>query len=126
MIERIFIMGKVIILTPENGSYKAEAAEVENKDFLSFLYEKIDCRTVDVVATKKGDIWVDDEGLFVGGNLINSFTVENRELQLAGNLVVTLGVDEEGNTLLFKDDDEGLIGEWLDIAKNAKTTHIVK
>jgi hypothetical protein len=126
MIERIFIMGKVIILTPENGSYKAEVAEVEDKDFLSFLYEKIDCRTVDVVATKKGDIWVDDEGLFVGGNHINSFTVEDRELQLAGNLVVTKGADDKGNTLFFTDDDKELISEWLDIAKGAKTTHIVK
>jgi len=119
-------MGKVIILTPENGSYKAEVAEVEDKDFLSFLYEKIDCRTVDVVATKKGDIWVDDEGLFVGGNHINSFTVEDRELQLAGNLVVTKGADDKGNTLFFTDDDKELISEWLDIAKGAKTTHIVK
>ena len=66
------------------------------------------CRYVDVVnielAGQPVTVWVDDEGLMLNtdsGNVLGFLVTDDhgREYPLAGNLVLTGGVDDDGNSL---------------------------
>ncbi len=79
---------------------------VNRKDTVSDYkdyYKLIDCNTFDVVrVTWKGQeisIFVDDEGLLKCGTLGRDVKHDNGTIELFGNLVVTGGTDDEGETL---------------------------
>lgn len=81
-------------------------APSKEEDDLDFFYREIGCRTIDVVQFNGLDIFVDDEGLLVSGNVVIEY-YDNGEpiVILAGNLVITNGIDTIGRTVWFSDDD---------------------
>ena len=80
--------------------------EVPKGDNLEFLYEQIGCRMIDVVAFDGFDVFCNDEGLLESGNVVAEYIVDGEPIAtLAGNLVVTKGVDSEGATVWFEDED---------------------
>ena len=84
------------------------------KDQLESIYNLLGCRNIDIVRTTKGDIYIDDEGLYVEYNPVISFTIDNKSLplRLAGTLLFSNGVDDEGETI------------WYDKSKVADLTKI--
>ncbi len=89
------------------------------KDNLKFLYENIECSTIDAVRMKDWDMWVDDEGLFVSGSVIHDF---GEDVKIAGNVVLSKGIDDEGETVWFdKDDDAELIEKAFTRLREAKS-----
>lgn len=75
---------------------------------LQTFYAQIDCNYVDVVRVTIGgedvSIWVDDEGLLKSTDtgVVLGFLVtddEGREYPLAGNLILTGSVDDNGDSL---------------------------
>lgn len=94
-------------------SYKAEymtrSVEVVDapiKDNLDFFYKNIGCDMIDCVYFDGFDVWVDDEGLLKSDNLVFEYTHKGFSVPLAGNLVITKGVDSQGATLFFEDDED--------------------
>lgn len=86
---------RVIVLTIDMVVYEDEIATY--KDY----YKHLECDTFDVVMVEyKGErlsIYVDDEGMLKSGNLGRD--VQGCPQPLFGNLVITGGVDVEGETL---------------------------
>jgi hypothetical protein len=80
---------------------------VSTETFLTTAYKEIDCGIVDLVSADGCDIWVDDEGLLTSGKLIIEWAINGKKLSspLAGNLLITKGVDDEGNTLFYDEGD---------------------
>ncbi len=89
----------------KSGAFSQSIGQrVVEGSFLEFCYKEIECQTVEVVEVFKGvDFWVDEEGLMWSGNPIVSYRFFRT---LAGNIVITKGIDQEGNTLLFDPEDD--------------------
>jgi len=70
---------------------------------LERIYALLECRTIDIVCTPKGDIYIDDEGLLVEYNPVISFSLDenSQNFNLAGILLFSNGTDAEGNTIWF-------------------------
>jgi len=94
----------------------------EGQSQLERIYELIGCRTVDVVHSKLGDIWIDDEGLFVTDSPVISFTENNKSLplRLAGNLLFSKGADDKGETLWFNQNEVSDLIKIKDIEQALK------
>lgn len=99
-----------VLVTPSiNKDERSISLEIEyidmskSKDQLEHIYKLLECRTIDIVSTTKGDIYIDDEGLFVENNPIISFTLDSQSLplQLAGTLLFSNGSNGKGDTLWF-------------------------
>ena len=106
-------MQKAIVMTTRvdlNRVHRnVEVVDAPNGDNLEFFYKHIGCHIVDVAYSPCGDMFVDDEGLLKSD--IPVFTYQEG-LDLAGNIVVTAGVDDGGKTLWFDDVDK--INEVID------------
>ena len=74
-----------------------DAPEKEG-DNLDFYYNHLNCHTIDVVYTDEGDFFVDDNGLLTSDNPVFDY---GNGVVIAGNILVTKGVDSEGRTLFF-------------------------
>ena len=107
--KNILLVAKV----SKEGVTVQEVLREKGEAFLKIFYREIGCTNVDVVRADNGNIWVDDEGLYLAGNCGFEYDFgEGGVAQLFGNLVITKGVDGEGETILFSEDDRGLIEEW--------------
>lgn len=66
---------------------------------LSEIQDLIGTDTVTVVSLKNNiDMWVDGEGLLKSGNFVNRYTIEDFQIDLAGNAIL-LGDDGNGGTV---------------------------
>ena len=86
---------------------------------LSEMQEMIGTDTVTVVSLKKNiDMCVDAEGLLKSGNFVNRYTIEDFQLDLAGNAIFisndgnggTVGLNEEQIEYLVENLRFGLVG----------------
>lgn len=67
---------------------------------LDDYYKFLECDMFAVVMPSENiSLYVDDEGLLQSGNLISQIKYKNFETKLAGNIIITGGVDDEGETL---------------------------
>ncbi|MCF6244338.1 MAG: DUF3846 domain-containing protein [Sulfurovum sp.] len=85
--------------------------KAHNQTELDYMYELLECRTVDCVRLKDCDVWIDDEGIMVQDNPVMELLIENapsphNKLILAGNLLFSKGVDDEGETTWFSLEDK--------------------
>ena len=80
---------------------KTEKAEEVMLGGLDDYYKHLQCRTFDVVSAERFDIYVDDEGMMVSGNLVTQ--IDGIPVPLAGRLLFTGGVDGRGETLSLDD-----------------------
>ena len=66
---------------------------------LSEIQDLIGTDTVTAVSLKNNiDMWVDGEGLLKSGNFVNRYTIEDFQIDLAGNAIL-LGNDGNGGTV---------------------------
>ena len=119
-----------VLVTPSiNKDERSISLEIEyidmskSKDQLEHIYKLLECRTIDIVSTTKGDIYIDDEGLFVENNPAISFTVDNKSLplRLAGTLLFSNGADSEGETLWFDENKVEDLTKIKDIEEALKS-----
>ena len=75
--------------------------DAPTKNNLQFFYDQIGCKMIDVVSFEHFDAYVNDEGLLESGNIV----AEYNGIPLAGNLVITKGIDTQGNTVWFDEHD---------------------
>ena len=89
---------------------------------LERIYELISCSNIDIVRSKLGDIWIDDEGLYVEANPVISFNEDNKSLplRLAGNLLFSKGLNDEGETIWFNLDKVTDLAKVKDIEEAFK------
>lgn len=94
----------------------------QSKDQLAHIYKLLECRNIYIVSTSKSDIYVDDEGLFVENNPAISFTLDNKSLplRLAGTLLFSNGIDDEGETLWFNKTKVADLTKIKDIEESLK------
>jgi len=94
---------------------------------LERIYELLGCRTIDVVRTPKGDIWIDDEGLFANDNPIISYKLDTKmnPLQLAGTLLFSNGSNDDGDTVWFDKNKVSDIIKMKDIKESLKNFTLV-
>ncbi len=75
----------------------------ETLNSIEDYYKFLDCRIFDMVEINKDiTLYVDDEGLFKSGNNVSDVKYEDFERKIAGNIIVTGGIDDEGNDLPCK------------------------
>ena len=103
-------IGRVILVTRSvAGELVIEEKQID-LDSLDTMYQLIDCNLVACVESAKGNItaWVDDEGLLIDNPDLTDVTTVMEEgdkgyfgenIVLAGNILFTGGVGEEGETL---------------------------
>ena len=86
---------------------------------LSEIQDLIGTDTVTVVSLKNNiDMWVDGEGLLKNGNFVNRYTIEDFQIDLAGNAILlgddgnggTVGLNEEQVEYLVENLRFGLVG----------------
>ena len=86
---------------------------------LSEMQDLIGTDTVTVVSLKNNiDMWVDAEGLLKSGNFVNRYTIEDFQIDLAGNAILlgndgnggTVGLNEEQVEYLVENLKFGLVG----------------
>ena len=86
---------------------------------LSEIQDLIGTDTVTVVSLKNNiDMWVDGEGLLKSGNFVNRYTIEDFQIDLAGNAILlgddgnggTVGLNEEQVEYLVENLRFGLVG----------------
>jgi len=101
-------MKKIVVAKYVDGLLSVQVKDAPVREqLLEYLYEQIGCKTVQVVYFDGYDAWVNEEGLYQSGLPVYGYAVENHpRIQLAGNIVFTKGVDREGNTLYFDDDNQ--------------------
>jgi hypothetical protein len=89
---------------------------------LERIYTLLECRTIDIVSTDKGDIYIDDEGLYASNNPVISFALDNKSLplHLAGILLFSNGADDKGNTLWFDETKVSDLTKIKDIEESLK------
>jgi hypothetical protein len=88
-------MIKVIAYNPKEQIFRFETI---NKGIEGY-YALLECQTFDVINLDEHiSLYVDDEGLFVSNSPISNIEYKNYKNKIAGNIVITGGVDEEGNT----------------------------
>lgn len=115
MTKRTAKFGRVILVSHDNesGELVFDEKQIELGS-LETMYELIQCELVDCVESAKGTItaWVDEEGLFVSMPNLTDITKLMEEgnpgcfgdrIILAGNILFTGGVDDNGNTLALPD-----------------------
>ncbi len=91
-------------------------APKDQKKHLQFFYDQIKCKLVEVVYVDGFDVWVDEEGLYVRNSPVFSY---GNGINLAGNIVVSKGVDARGGTVWFDQDETddvekmGKVVDWL-------------
>jgi len=114
-------MGKVALLITfevdhENKSVHASISKMEApepKKKLEFFYKNIECDIVEVVGTSRGDIWLNEEGLYKPNNPVNKFTVDGQEYQIVGNMIISKDIGDEGEMLWFdSEQDKELLHYW--------------
>lgn len=87
---------------------------------LSFITGSLGCDMIDVVAVNGFDIFVDDEGLLKSDNVVASYYQDGEKItDLAGNLLVSAGIDAEGETVWFQDDAYPLMMNAIKILESA-------
>ncbi len=118
-----------VLVTPSiNKDERSISLEIEyidmskSKDQLEHIYKLLECRNIDIVRTTKGDIYIDDEGLYVEYNPVISFTIDNKSLplRLAGTLLFSNGVDDEGETIWFDKSKVADLTKIKDIEESLK------
>ena len=86
---------------------------------LSEIQDLIGTDTVTAVSLKNNiDMWVDGEGLLKSGNFVNRYTIEDFQIDLAGNAILlgddgnggTVGLNEEQVEYLVENLRFGLVG----------------
>ena len=86
---------------------------------LSEIQDLIGTDTVTVVSLKNNiDMWVHGEGLLKSGNFVNRYTIEDFQIDLAGNAILlgddgnggTVGLNEEQVEYLVENLRFGLVG----------------
>ncbi len=112
-------MNEQVIAVKYDENNKQEIKIVDapkQNEFLEFAYKEIECKLVECVYFDNYDIWVNEEGLFKTGNPVYNY---GNFTQLAGNLVITKGVDSKGNTTFFDPStDAGILLTIMDILIN--------
>lgn len=93
--------------------------EINDIEIINYkdYYKYLECDLFDVVMTNYENtdisIFVDDEGLFKE-NIIYRIIIGNNVFKLAGNMVFTGGVDEEGETLSLPEHiSTEIIRDWI-------------
>ena len=100
--------------------------EVPKSEELVLYYTMIGCRMIDFVFCNGFDIICNDEGLLESGNVVARYTLpDGQTVELAGDLVFAKGVDDEGNTVFFDEDDDMLIA-IEDMVRNAEILGVTK
>lgn len=85
---------------------KITNAPEKEADNLDFFYKHIECTAIDVVMMNGCDIFVNDNGLLESDNVVAEYRQDDGvEVPLAGNLVITKGIDSIGRTVWFDEDD---------------------
>ena len=80
---------------------------------LSEMQDLIGTDTVTVVSLKNNiDIWVDAEGLLKSGNSVSRYTIEDFQIDLAGNAIL-LGDDGNGGTVGLNEEQIEYLSENL-------------
>lgn len=85
-------MLRTILIDPENRSF----TEIEYSGDYRDIYEYIDADTFDVVYSRFGDIFVDDEGLLKEPEYF--FEIDGVDQPLAGKGLLFGRADDEGNS----------------------------
>lgn len=115
-------MKKIVVVKYIDNMLRVTVVDAPKEDLLKFMYEEIGCNTVQVVYFDGFDGWVNEEGLFESGLPVYGYGIPNHpRVQLAGNIIFTKGVDEEGNTTFFdEDEDQDTILKIMGFVSNAR------
>ena len=114
----MYAVYKGIVVTIEDSGIVSLFGN-EDGAHLSEMQEMIGTDTVTVVSLKNNiDMWVDDEGLLKSGNFVNRYTIEDFQIDLAGNAILlgddgnggTVGLNEEQVEYLVENLKFGLVG----------------
>ena len=85
--------------TGEQVKRSIKIVDVPEDIGIDFYYEQIGCTTFDVTTNNAGnDLFVDDEGLLKSGDPVIKCA---DGLTLAGDVLITKGINAEGETLFF-------------------------
>lgn len=96
---------------------------------IQFYYDNIECTHFDVARFDGFDVYVDDNGLITSGNVVCEYTQGEFKVPLAGNLVFTKGVDAEGETTFFDNEDIAdvdMIIEIIDMVESAELMGVTR
>ena len=114
----MYAVYKGIVVTIEDSGIVSLFGN-EDGVHLSEMQEMIGTDTVTVVSLKNNiDMCVDAEGLLKSGNFVNRYTIEDFQIDLAGNAILlgddgnggTVGLNEEQVEYLVENLRFGLVG----------------
>ncbi len=115
-----------ILINTKKTLTEATIATVDSENFLTDLYSKLDCDTVDCATRyingKRVDIWCDDEGLMKQNNNPGLYTIQDGNVceEMVGNLFIC-SVNEDGESISLNDSEKkAVLSSFMPIDEDCK------